>query len=174
MEENTQEDELALNDYRDEDEQVIIKTHERVNQELSGEVIKIEHGYVELRLTTIPEMVADDIGLIHGGFIFSAADYAAMLAVNEPNVVLVASDCQFLSPVKFHDEVNIVARVRHKEGRKRNVHVTAHVLNIKVFEGEFKTVITEKHVLKLRLLKEQEELEAEVAKSDKEKEEQQS
>jgi acyl-CoA thioesterase len=150
-------DDLELNDYRDEGEQVIIKTHERINQDLCGEVIKIEHGYVELRLTTTPEMVADEIGLVHGGFIFSAADYAAMIAVNEKNVVLVGSDCQFLSPVKFHDEVNIIARVRHKEGRKRNVHVEAFVLDIKVFEGEFKTVITEKHVLKLQLLESTEE-----------------
>jgi acyl-CoA thioesterase len=149
------EDDLELEDYR-EDEQVLIKTHERINQDLCGEVIVIEKGYVETRLTTLPEMVADDIGLIHGGFIFSAADYAAMLAVNERNVVLVASDCQFLSPVKFHDEVNVVARVRHKEGRKRNVHVEAFVLDIKVFEGEFKTVITERHVLKLKLLDEEE------------------
>jgi acyl-CoA thioesterase len=122
-------------------------------------VIKLEVGYVEVRLTTTPEMVADDIGLIHGGFVFSAADYAAMLAVNEPNVVLVGCDCQFLSPVKFHDEVNVIARVRHKEGRKRNVHVEAYVLDIKVFEGEFKTVVTERHVLKLKLLDEEEEKE---------------
>ena len=94
--------------------------------------------------------------MIHGGFIFSAADYAAMVAVNEKNVVLVGSECQFLSPVKFHDEVTFVARVRHKEGRKRNVHVVGNVLDIKVFEGEFKTVITERHVLKLKLLDEEE------------------
>jgi acyl-CoA thioesterase len=53
--------------------------------------------------------------------------------------------------------VNFVARVRHKEGRKRNVHVEAYVLDIKVFEGEFKTVITERHVLKLKLLDQEEE-----------------
>ncbi|MBN2816089.1 MAG: PaaI family thioesterase [Campylobacterales bacterium] len=151
-EEIVQDDDLELADYREEEEQVLINTHTRINQELTGEVVKLEHGYVELRLETLPEMVADDIGLIHGGFVFSAADYAAMLAVNEPNVVLVASDCQFLSPVKFHDTVNIVAKVRHKEGRKRNVHVVAHVLDIKVFEGEFKTVVTDKHVLKLKLV----------------------
>ena len=146
------EDALELEDYREDEEQVLIQTHERINQDLCGEVILIETGYVELRLRTTPEMIADDVGLIHGGFIFSAADYAAMLAVNERNVVLVGSDCQFLSPVKFHDEVDFVARVRHKEGRKRNVHVEAFVLDIKVFEGEFKTVITERHVLKLKLL----------------------
>ena len=147
-----QEENLELDDYRDETEQVLVQTHERINQNLCGEIVKLELGYVELRLTTTVDMLADDVGLIHGGFIFGAADYGAMLAVNEKNVVLVASDCQFLSPVKLHDEVNVIARVRHKEGRKRNVHVEAFVLDIKVFEGEFKTVITEKHVLKLHLL----------------------
>ncbi len=156
LEELTKED-LELEEYS-ENEQVLIKTHEKINHDFSGELITLEDGYVEVRLTTIPDMLADNVGLIHGGFIFSAADYAAMLAVNEKNVVLVGSDCQFLSPVKLHDEVNVVARVRHKEGRKRNVYVTAHVLDVKVFEGEFKTVITEKHVLKLRLLQDQEAL----------------
>jgi len=138
-------------------EEVILTTHNEINQYLNGELLVIEHGYVEVRLRTTPEMVADKHGLIHGGFIFSAADYAAMAAVNETNVVLIASECQFLSPVKLHDEVNIIARVRHKEGRKRNVNVVAFMHDIKVFEGEFKTVILDKHVLKLKLLDENEE-----------------
>ena len=157
---NEEIDDSALDDLKElhtESDQVIVKTHTKINEALNGEIVKLEVGYVEVRLTTLSEMVADDMGLIHGGFIFSAADYAAMVAVNERNVVLVASDCQFLSPVKLHDEVNVVARVRHKEGRKRNVHVEAFVLDIKVFEGEFKTVITERHVLKLNLLDAEEE-----------------
>jgi len=149
-------DELEI-DYDENENQVFIGTHEKINNELCGEIILLELGYVETRLVTVPEMVADDVGLIHGGFIFSAADYAAMLAVNERNVVLVASNCQFLSPVKFHDEVNFVAKVRHKEGRKRNVNVEGFVLDIKVFEGEFKTVITDRHVLKLKLLEDNDE-----------------
>ena len=158
MSENeVKDDELELDDYREDDEKsVLLHTHESINRDLCGEIVKLEKGYVELRLTTVSEMVVDDQGLIHGGFIFSSADFAAMVAVNERNVVLVGSDCQFLSPVKFGDEVNFVARVRHKEGRKRNVHVEAHVLDIKVFEGEFKTVITDRHVLKLQLLDEEE------------------
>jgi len=144
-------------DFEDDKAEVLIRTHEKINNELSGEIILLENGYVETRLITTPEMVADDVGLIHGGFIFSAADYAAMVAVNERNVVLVASNCQFLSPVKFHDEVNFVAKVRHKEGRKRNINVEGFVLDIKVFEGEFKTVITDRHVLKLKLLEENDE-----------------
>jgi acyl-CoA thioesterase len=151
-EEEFEDDELDIHEYKSDANDVILDTHLRINQALSGEIVKMESGYVEVLLTTLPEMLADDIGLIHGGFIFSAADFAAMAAVNEKNVVLVASDCQFLSPVKLHDDVLFVAKVRHKEGRKRNVHVVGHVLDIKVFEGEFKTVITEKHVLRLRLL----------------------
>lgn len=143
-------EELQIDEYRSKDD-VLLKTHENINQDLCGEIQKLEQGFVKLKLVTVFEMVADSKNLIHSGFIFSAADYAAMAAVNERNVVLVASDCQFLSPVKFGDIVNFEAKVRHKEGRKRNIHVTGYVLDIKVFEGEFKTVVTERHVLKLKL-----------------------
>jgi len=140
MRQEMEDDDLEINEYQNKNE-VLLTTHERINQDLCGEIEKLEHGYVNLKLVTTHEMIADSMGLIHGGFIFSAADFAAMAAVNERNVVLVASDCQFLSPVKFGDIVNFTAKVRHKEGRKRNVHVTANVLDIKVFEGEFKTVV---------------------------------
>jgi len=149
-------DELEIHDYMSNEDKVMLDTHQAVNRDLCGEIMKMKTGYVETRLMTTSEMVADDEGLIHGGFVFGAADYAAMAAVNEKNVVLVACDSQFLSPVKFGDEVDFIAKVRHKEGRKRNVHVTAYVMDIKVFDGEFKTVVTDKHVLKLKLLDEEE------------------
>ena len=152
-------DDVLDDDYTgDEEEEVTLQTHLKMNLNLSGEITLIERGYVELRLTTSADMVADDMGLVHGGFIFSAADFAAMAAVNERNVVLVGSDCQFLSPVRLHDEVEFVARVRHQDGKKRDVHVTGHVLDIKVFEGEFKTVITDRHVLRLKLLDEKDNI----------------
>lgn len=150
MRQEMEDDDLEINEYKNKNE-VLLTTHEKINRDLCGEIEKLEQGYVNLKLVTTHEMIADSMGLIHGGFIFSAADFAAMAAVNERNVVLVASDCQFLSPVKFGDIVNFTAKVRHKEGRKRNVHVTANVLDIKVFKGEFKTVVTERHVLKLKL-----------------------
>ncbi|MCF6339992.1 MAG: PaaI family thioesterase [Sulfurimonas sp.] len=148
--------ELEINEIKNNNE-VKLDTHIKINSNYSGEIQKLEVGYAEVKLVTLREMVADEFDLIHGGFIFCVTDYAAMLAVNEKNVVLVASDCQFLSPVKFGDIVNVIARVRHKEGRKRNVHVTAHVHDIKVFDGEFKTVVTDRHVLKLKLMEEKEE-----------------
>ena len=143
-------EDLDIQEYKGKDD-VMLKTHENINQDLCGEIEKLDNGFVKLKLVTTHDMIADSQNLIHGGFIFSAADYAAMAAVNEKNVVLVASECQFLSPVKFGDIVSFIAKVRHKEGRKRNIHVTGHVLEIKVFEGEFKTVVTDRHVLKLKL-----------------------
>jgi len=145
-----------LNEYLIKDDEVILKTHQRIHSDLSGSIQKMESGHVEIELVTTKEMLADDMGLIHGGFIFSAADYAAMAAVNERNVVLVASDCQFLSPVKLGDKVRVEANVRHTEGKKRNVNVEAYVYDIKVFSGVFKTVVTERHVLKLKLLDQEE------------------
>jgi len=156
QEELAQDPELEeLEQQEEEENKVFLQTHEKISSSYSGEIIKLERGYVEVRLEATADMLADEQGLIHGGFIFSAADYAAMAAVNERNVVLVASECQFLSPVKFGDEVNFVALVRHKDGRKRNVHVEGFVLDIKVFEGEFKTVVTDRHVLKLKLLEDE-------------------
>ena len=148
--EYTEEEESELEEYLD-DEEILLNTHEKIDNDLCGRIEKVEKGHLELSLKTIPDMLADDHGLIHGGFIFSAADYAAMAAVNERNVVLVASNTQFLSPVRLGDIVTFIATVRHKEGRKRNVHVTGHVHDIKVFDGEFKTVVTDRHVLKLSL-----------------------
>lgn len=144
-------DKSEMEDYLDE-EDILLNTHEKIDTELCGRIDKMDKDTLELTLKTIPAMLADDKGLIHGGFIFSAADYAAMAIVNEKNVVLVASNAQFLSPVKLGDVVKVKAELRHKDGRKRNVHVTAFVLDIKVFDAEFKTVVTDRHVLKLSLV----------------------
>ena len=155
-EEQTQESEEDF--YIPNKDTIPLETHNLINTYLCGDIVKHTKGYVELELTTEKEMVADSMDLIHGGFIFGAADFAAMAAVNERNVVLVQSQSSFLSPVKLGDVVLFKASVRQKEGRKRNVQVRAFVHDIKVFEGEFMTVITERHVLKLKLMDEEEEI----------------
>lgn len=130
-----------------------LKTHKKINRNLCGEIQRLEDGFVELKFVTAPEMVADSKDLIHGGFIFGAADYAAMAAINEENVVLAASSCRFIAPVKLGDIVIFTAEIKSTEGRKSSVYVIGNVLNTKVFEGEFKTFVTEKHVLELSSLK---------------------
>lgn len=134
-----------------------LMTHVKISSTFSGEIVKLTSGYASVVLETIEVMRADELGLVHGGFIFSAADFAAMAAVNEPNVVLASSNCLFLSPVRVGDKVVFIAEEHQKEGRKRTVSVKGYVHEIKVFEGEFKTVITEHHILRLDLLKNIEE-----------------
>jgi acyl-coenzyme A thioesterase PaaI-like protein len=142
---------------QNEPEEVLLQTHELINHALCGDLEKLEKGYALVRLQTTEDMRADKLGLVHGGFIFSAADFAAMAAVNEPNVVLSGSSSRFLAPVRVGDEVVIEAKVRQTEGRKRNVIVTAFAYEVKVFEAELKTVVTENHVLKLSLLNKEDE-----------------
>jgi len=131
---------------------VLLNTHEKIDVSLCGDIEELKLGYSRVSLATTEAMRADNVGLVHGGFIFSAADFAAMTAVNERNVVLASSTCQFLAPVRVHDLVMFEAQERQKEGRKRSVYVTGSVLDIKIFEGEFKTVVTDNHVLNLTLL----------------------
>ncbi len=131
---------------------VLLNTHEKIDSALCGDIEELKRGYSRILLITTEVMRADDVGLVHGGFIFSAADFAAMTAVNERNVILASSACQFLAPVRVGDHVTFEAHERQKEGRKRAVYVTGSVLDIKVFEGEFKTVVTDNHVLNLTLL----------------------
>lgn len=148
-------DELSHLIYND---PIDLRTHLKVNTGFSGDIVKLEKGYASVVLDTLEVMRADDVGMVHGGFIFSAADFAAMVAVNEPNVVLASCNCMFLSPVRVGDQVRFEAEEHQKEGKKRTVNVKGYVYDIKVFEGDFKTIITERHVLRLDLLKTTEEL----------------
>ena len=123
-------------------------THLKIDKRLCGEVVRIEKECAEVRLTTTPEMAADQEGLVHGGFIFGAADFAAMCAVNEPNVVLAGSECRFLAPSAVGDVIEFVAKVVEREGVKALVEVNAATGEQPVFTASFKTVVTKEHVLK--------------------------
>ncbi|RUM45728.1 MAG: PaaI family thioesterase [Hydrogenimonas sp.] len=142
-------------------EQVKLATHQSINHTLCGVLLELDVGYAKVALDTVQEMSVDDMGLVHGGFTFGAADFAAMAAINDPNVVLVNSECRFLSPVKVGERIIFEARALTQEGRKRQVHVVGKFEEIKVFEGHFLTVILDAHVLELKLLKEKEQQEKE-------------
>lgn len=124
-----------------------IKTHQRIDQSLSGTPLELNTGFAKVKLKTDERMVADDKGLIHGGFLFSLADYAAMLAVNEETVVLAKAEVKFLKPVVLGDEVIAYATVKEVEGKKRKVEVEVKRGEEIVFVGEFLCVVPERHVL---------------------------
>jgi acyl-coenzyme A thioesterase PaaI-like protein len=123
-------------------------THLKIDNRLCGDVVKIEKDLAEVHLVTIPEMAADQEGLVHGGFIFGAADFAAMCAVNEPNVVLGSSECRFLAPSRVGDVIKFEARILEREGTKASVEVIGTSGDRPVFTARFKTVVTKEHVLK--------------------------
>jgi len=123
------------------------KTHLKINQRLCGVPKVLEEGYAEVELVTTEEMVADEKGLIHGGFVFGLGDYAAMLAVNEPTVVLAGASVKFLKPAKVGDVLLAKAKVIESSGKKRIVEVAVFKEGIEVFKGEFICVVPERHVL---------------------------
>lgn len=122
-------------------------THLGIDPRLCGEPVALAEGVASARFTALPEMAADDRGLVHGGFIFGLADYAAMLAVNDPNVVLGAAETRFLAPVKVGDAVTAEAEVTDAKGRKRVLAVTARVGDREVFRGTFTAFVLDAHVL---------------------------
>ncbi len=126
---------------------VELKTHKKIDPSLSGEVVELKEGYAKVVLATSERMVADERGLVHGGFTFSAADFAAMAAVNEPYVVLVGADVRFLAPVVVGDRVEFEARVKEQESKKAKVEVVARVGAKEVFRGLFQTFAPQKHIL---------------------------
>ncbi|MGD8606161.1 MAG: hotdog domain-containing protein [Myxococcales bacterium] len=124
-----------------------VKTHLRADPQFCGRLLDLSDGSARVALDTTGSMVVDDKGLIHGGFVFGTADYAAMLAVNDPNVVLGAASARFLKPVREGDRLIATARAVATRGSKREVLVEATVDSVKVFEGTFTCVVLERHVL---------------------------
>lgn len=124
-----------------------INTHKSIDRSLCGTPLEVSEGFSLVELLLTDNMAADKSGLIHGGFIFGLADYAAMIAVNHPNVVLGSADVKFLKPLKKGDTVLAEARVENIAGKKHTVHVTVENKGTKVFDGTFTCFVLDKHVL---------------------------
>lgn len=130
-------------------------THLAIDPKLCGEVIGLAPNQAEVELQTHASMAADERGLVHGGFLFGAADYAAMLAVNHPNVVLGSARVQFTAPTRAGERVRFVAVVTSEKGRKREVEVEGRPVTSgessghaePCFLGSFTCVVLDRHVL---------------------------
>ncbi|MFH1153909.1 MAG: PaaI family thioesterase [Pseudomonadota bacterium] len=126
---------------------MMIQTHQKIDPELCGAPTLLEEGFCRVEMHTIDRMAADATGLVHGGFIFGLADYAAMLAVNHPNVVLGGASVRFLKPVKTGDLAVCEARVLPSEGKKKTVTVTVSCGGKEVLSGELTCFVLDRHVL---------------------------
>jgi len=124
-----------------------INTHHLINPKLCGNPTNVGEGFARVEMAATDAMAADATGLVHGGFIFGMADYSAMLAVNDPNVVLGAAEVTFLKPVAVRETVVAEARVSDKKGKKQTVDVSVQRNGEKVFTGVFTCFVLEKHVM---------------------------
>ena len=124
-----------------------IRTHKGINPTLCGTPTELFPGRSVVTMTTTADMASDDKGLVHGGFVFGVADYAAMLAVNDPFVVLGASETKFLKPVAVGETVTATAVVKEDSGKKRIVDVSVSRDGTPVLTGSFVCFVLEKHVL---------------------------
>lgn len=123
------------------------RTHERIAPQLCGTPVELTAGRARVTLDVTAEMAADARGLAHGGFTFGLADYAAMLAVNEPTVVLAGATLKFLGPVVVGDRVEAEAAVERSEGKKRWVKVVVRRGGQPMLEGELFAVVPDRHIL---------------------------
>ena len=123
-----------------------LNTHLGISSEWVGEAVSLSAGCAVAQLKTRPEMVVDDMGLVHGGFTFGLADYAAMLAVNDPCVVLGSVEAKFIAPVKIGDVLVAKAEVIEERGKKSQVKCSVSTSQL-VFEGMFTCFVLQKHIL---------------------------
>jgi acyl-coenzyme A thioesterase PaaI-like protein len=124
-----------------------VRTHLGIDRRLCGEPLETGEGSAAVTFQTLPEMAADNRGLVHGGFVFGLADHAAMLAVNHPNVVLGSAEVRFLKPVVVGERLVARAAVEETDGRRSRVRVEVLRGNDPVMAGTFLCFVLERHVL---------------------------
>ncbi|OGQ24955.1 MAG: thioesterase [Deltaproteobacteria bacterium RBG_16_71_12] len=124
-----------------------VRTHARIDHGLCGTPRSLGAGTAEVELTLTEAMRVDDTGLTHGGFAFGLADHAAMLAVNEPTVVLADASMRFLAPTVVGDRLVARARVNDGAGKRRTVEVDVLCGDKKVADGSFSCAVPSRHVL---------------------------
>ena len=124
-----------------------LRTHERIDAALCGAPVALAPGRATVELQTSAVMAADAHGLVHGGFVFGLADHAAMLAVNEPTVVLVAAEVKFLRPVRPGELLRAEAEVTSSQPPRYAVSCIVSRQGEPVFEGRFSCHVPKHHVL---------------------------
>jgi uncharacterized protein (TIGR00369 family) len=123
-----------------------IATHQAIEKSLCGTALHLEDGFSRVELVALESMAADASGLVHGGFVFGLADYAAMIAVNHPNTVLGSAEVRFLKPVRVGERLIAEATVEQRLEKKIRVRVSVRRQDDEVFSGLFTCFAPQKHV----------------------------
>ena len=151
-EEFDEEEELLLSKDKDEVDQKVCKNISPIN----GTLQELAFGESKVLFETNSKMLLDKTGLIHSGNIFSSAAYAALLAINEPNGVVIGAEVKFLAPIELGNEILFNAKALQEDTKKREVKVEGFVLDIKIFDAMFYVAVFDNNVLSMHITKEME------------------
>lgn len=132
-------------------DEVLLRTHKAVDPIYVGHIESLNDGHCIVSYVTTEMMVADSERMVHSGFISMSAEYTALCAVNEPNGMMFHMDATYFAAARVGDEIMFEARVRHVEGRKREVDVVGKIDSIKIYACRATIVIPEYHPLKIKL-----------------------
>ncbi len=134
-------------------EEIKLQSHIKINSKFSGEVVELKEGYAKISLTVVNEMIGDEFGLAHSGFLSNSGSFCALAAVNSKNGLVVGSECKYLAPIEVGDVIEFEGLVNHQDSKKRDVRVIGKNMDIKVFEGRFFVVVMDRHILKTKIVK---------------------
>ena len=113
------------------------KHADSVTNAAPGTAVTVTPGFSRVELVTSGNMTSPGSEFVRGGVVFGVADYAAMLALDQPGAMLQAAEVQFIRPVKVDELIIAEAHARIRHGKKRHVTVTVSHGAEKVLQGEF-------------------------------------
>ncbi|PAF54534.1 thioesterase [Helicobacter sp. 13S00482-2] len=122
----------------------------KIDTSLCGDLTFLSKNSAQSIFIPKESMISDD-NMIHNGFIFNAASYVALCAINQKNSIIIGSEVKFFAPIELGHEINFRANAIQTESKKTEVRVEGFLLDIKIFDGAFYVVIFDKKLFKLRL-----------------------
>ncbi|PAF42952.1 thioesterase [Helicobacter sp. 11S03491-1] len=129
-------------------EELIICT--QLDTNVCGELISLSKNKAEVFFIPKESMVCDE-SMIYTGFIFNAASYAALCAINKKNSLIISSQTKFLAPIELGQQMIFKANALQSETKKCEVKVEGFLLDIKIFDGVFQIAIFDKKFFKFKL-----------------------
>ncbi|WP_295739922.1 hotdog domain-containing protein, partial [uncultured Helicobacter sp.] len=111
-----------------------------------GELVELYRDKAIVRFRPNERMIMDESKMIHAGFVFNAASFAAMAAINKKYSVLIASDVKFLAPIELGHEITFKAQAIQSDTKKCEVKVEGFLLDIKIFDSLFHIAVFDKKI----------------------------
>ena len=115
-----------------------------------GELLELYRNKAVVKFTPNERMTMNEGKMIHAGFVFNSASFAAMAAINKKYSVLIAADVKFLAPIELGHEVIFKAEAIQSDTKKCEVKVEGYLLDIKIFDSLFHIAVFDKKIFKLR------------------------